>query len=148
MTMGTRENQWQGTHFVHFTRMPPSRRYTPATARVQVPQYDPDSKHQVWPYGMYTVDMTTGFHQMDDMILQATYQQEELFKHVFGVTFVKATYHQNRKAWQTTNLDVLVEHESAGRTPTGLWSRYLAARREALGEQSKKSSRARSGRAK
>lgn len=128
--------------------MPPSRQYTPAAACVQVPQYDPDLKCQVWPHGMYTVDMTAGFCQMDDKILWATYQQEELFEHVFRVTFVKATYHQNRKAWQTTNLNVLAKHELAGHTPTGLWLRYLAACREALGVQSKKSSRARSGRAK
>ncbi|KAG1760564.1 hypothetical protein EV702DRAFT_1242805 [Suillus placidus] len=101
----------------------------------------PASRTHVWPHGMFTVDMTAGFHQMDNKILQATYQQEELFQHVFGVPFVKATYHQNHKAWQTTNLNVLVEHEAAGHTPAGLWSRYLAACQDALGEQSKKSGR-------
>ncbi|KAG1777176.1 hypothetical protein EV702DRAFT_1226088 [Suillus placidus] len=98
----------------------------------------PASHTRVWPHGMFTVDMTAGFHQMDNKILRATYQQEELFQHVFGVPFVKATYHQNHKAWQTTNLNVLAEHEAAGHTPAGLWSRYLDARRDALGEQSKK----------
>ncbi|KAG1719108.1 uncharacterized protein EDB91DRAFT_1257907 [Suillus paluster] len=126
---------------VRSTRMS-SQRHAHTATLVQVPLYDPNSKRQVWPHGMFTVDMTAGFHQMDNKILRATYQQEELFQHVFGVPFVKATYHQNRKAWQTTNLNVLAEHEAAGHTPAGLWSRYLAARRDALGEQSKKSGRA------
>jgi hypothetical protein len=45
-----------------------SRRYTPAAARVQVPLYDPDSKCQVWPHGMYTVNMTAGFCGRQDFV--------------------------------------------------------------------------------
>ncbi|KAG2034967.1 hypothetical protein BDR03DRAFT_984025 [Suillus americanus] len=65
-----------------------------------------------------------------------------LFSFTFGgVPFVRATYHQNPKAWLETEPTILEMHKKAGRTQDGLWSNYLAARRRALGEVSKKHSR-------
>jgi hypothetical protein len=90
---------------------------------------------------MYTTDMVTGFQQMDDKNLRARFQQEDLFCRIFGVPFVKATYHDNRRAWQKTDPAILASYKAAGRTANGLWSHYLAARREALGEKTKKPTR-------
>lgn len=111
----------------------------PAIIKVSVPAYN--STKCVWPQGMYTTDMVMGFQQMDDKNLRARYQQDELFRCIFGVPFVKATYHDNHRAWQKTDSALLATYEAAGQTVNGLWSHYLAARREALGEKTKKSTR-------
>jgi hypothetical protein len=107
--------------------------------KVSVPAYN--STKRVWPQGMYTTDMVMGFQQMDDKNLRARYQQDDLFRCIFGVPFVKATYHENRRAWQKTDSALLATYEAAGQTLNGLWSHYLAARREALGEKTKKPTR-------
>lgn len=111
----------------------------PSIIEVFVPAYN--STKQVWPQGMYTTDMVTGFQQMDDKNLRARFQQDDLFRRIFGVPFVKATYHDNRRAWQKTDPAILASYEAAGQTVNGLWSHYLAARREALGEKTKKPTR-------
>lgn len=112
----------------------------PSIIPVHVPVYNP-AKRQGWPHAMYTLDMTVGFQQMDNANLRAHYSQEQLFSLVFGgAPFVRATYHQNRKAWRETEMTILDMHKRAGRTQDGLWSNYLAARRLALGEVSKKHS--------
>ncbi|KAG2368027.1 hypothetical protein BDR07DRAFT_151897 [Suillus spraguei] len=111
----------------------------PSIIEVFVPAYN--STKQVWPQGMYTTDMVTGFQQMDDKNLRARFQQDDLFRRIFGVPFVKATYHDSRRAWQKTDPAILASYEAAGQTVNGLWSHYLAARREALGEKTKKPTR-------
>lgn len=117
--------------------MPP-----PSVIPVHVPTY---KSKQVWPYGMYTCDMLVGFRQMDSPVLRKHYPQDELFNLVFGVPFVRATYHQNHSAWANSQpvvplAAILRGHERAGRTLEGLWTCYLASRRHALGEKSKKKS--------
>ena len=112
---------------------------TPTITQVRVPAYESNGR-DVWPTGMYTVDMAEGFRQMKDKRLRGVYLQPTLFRHVFGVPFVKGTYQDNLRAWQNTSAEVLAQFEQAGRTPEGLWTRYLAARRAALGAHSKKSS--------
>ncbi|KAG2751906.1 hypothetical protein P692DRAFT_20725628 [Suillus brevipes Sb2] len=112
----------------------------PSIIPVHVLVYNP-AKRQGWPHAMYTLDITVGFQQMDNVNLRVHYSQEQLFSLVFGgAPFVRATYHQNRKAWRETEMTILEMHKQAGRTPDGLWSNYLAARRLALGEVSKKHS--------
>lgn len=126
---------------VEFSSPPPTpeARTLPSIAQVQVPVYDSHGR-DVWPAGMYTVDMAAGFRQMKDRGLRARYLQPALFRQIFGVPFVKGTYQDNLRAWQTTSTAILDQFEKAGRTPEGLWARYLAARRVALGEHSKRSS--------
>ncbi|KAG2114124.1 hypothetical protein DEU56DRAFT_919623 [Suillus clintonianus] len=97
----------------------------PSVIPVHVPTY---KGKQVWPY-----------------ILRKHYPQDELFNLVFGVPFVRATYHQNRSAWANSErvpslASILRGHERAGRTLDGLWTCYLASRRHVLGEKSKKKS--------
>lgn len=115
----------------------------PTITPIPVPNYDPAKPSQVWPHSMHTINMVAGFRQMDDKLLRARYFQHELFPLVFGVPFVKATYHHNHKMWRVTDHTVLTEHEAAGHTPLGLWSHYLNARRRALGQESKKPGKAR-----
>ncbi|KAG6375796.1 hypothetical protein JVT61DRAFT_2649 [Boletus reticuloceps] len=123
-----------------FLSLPPSVSEAPLTiTQVEVPAYDPNG-HEVWPAGMYTVDMAAGFRQMKEKHLRGRYLQPTLFRHVFGVPFIKGTYQDNLCAWQNTNPDILAQFERAGRTPEGLWAHYLAAQRVALGERSKRSS--------
>lgn len=111
----------------------------PSVIPIHVPIYK--GKH-VWPHGMYTCDMVVGFRQMNSPVLRKHYPQEELFNLVFGVPFVRATYHQNRSAWANSKhvASILRGHELAGRSVDGLWTCYLASRRHALGEKSKKKS--------
>ncbi|KAG1795002.1 hypothetical protein EV424DRAFT_1547694 [Suillus variegatus] len=112
----------------------------PSVIPVFVPLYKGKGKH-VWPRSMYTIDMVVGFRQMDSLLLRQHYTQEELFSLIFGVPFVRATYHANRSAWANTKTtSLLLAHERAGRTLDGLWTCYLAARRDALGQTSKKKS--------
>ncbi|KAG2109514.1 hypothetical protein DEU56DRAFT_905628 [Suillus clintonianus] len=93
----------------------------PSIIPVHVPVYNP-AKRQGWPHAMYTLDMTVGFQQMDNVNLRVHYSQEQLFSLVFGgAPFVRATYHQNRKAWRETEMTILEMHKRAGRTPDGLW---------------------------
>ena len=92
---------------------------------------------------MHTIDMVAGFRQMDDKHLRAMYLQHELFPLIFGVPFIKATYHQNHKVWQVTDHAILAVQEAASHTSLGLWSHYLTAHRRALGQQSKKPGKAR-----
>ncbi|KAG1786127.1 uncharacterized protein HD556DRAFT_1449982 [Suillus plorans] len=112
----------------------------PSVIPVHVPTY---KIKQVWPHGMYTCDMLVGFHQMDSPVLRKHYPQDVLFNLVFGVPFVRATYHQNCSAWANSQplaplAAILRGHECAGRTLEGLWTCYLASRRHVLGEKSKK----------
>ncbi|KAG1775787.1 hypothetical protein EV702DRAFT_1046677 [Suillus placidus] len=110
----------------------------PSVIPVFIPSYK--GKH-VWPRSMYTIDMAAGFRQMDSLLLRQHYSQEVLFGLIFSVPFVRATYHVNRLAWANTkNTSLLLAHECAGRTLDGLWTCYLAARRDALGQTSKKKS--------
>ncbi|KAG1882184.1 hypothetical protein F4604DRAFT_1991921 [Suillus subluteus] len=111
----------------------------PLIIEVFVPAYN--STKRVWPQGMYTTDMVTGFQQMDDKNLRARFQQDDLFRCIFSVPFVKATYHDNCRAWQKTDPAILASYEAAGQTANGLWSHYLAAHREVLGEKTKKPTR-------
>ncbi|KAG2108674.1 uncharacterized protein F5147DRAFT_836934 [Suillus discolor] len=114
---------------------------SPSIIPVHVPIYDRGKPRRVWPQGMYTVDMVVGFQQMDIPKFR-NYGQEQLFRLIFGDTpFVKATYHENCKAWRETPLTILEAHKQSGRTQDGLWSNCLAARRIALGLESKKHSR-------
>ncbi|KAF8832966.1 hypothetical protein BDN67DRAFT_1018130 [Paxillus ammoniavirescens] len=80
---------------------------------VTVPSYDPMGG-RVWPYGMYTTNMTAGFRQMDDKQLRSDHSQQELFELIFGVPWVKGTYHDNHRAWVNTNHTVLTQFEQAG----------------------------------
>ncbi|KAG2121179.1 hypothetical protein BD769DRAFT_1671653 [Suillus cothurnatus] len=115
--------------------------HVPIVIPVHVPVYDRGKPRRVWPQGMYTVDMVVGFQQMDIPKFRH-YGQELLFRLIFGDTpFVKATYHENRKAWRETPLSILEAHKQSGRTQDGLWSNCLAARCIALGLESKKHSR-------
>lgn len=110
----------------------------PLVMPVFVPSYK--GKH-VWPHSMYTIDMVVGFRQMDSLLLCQHYSQEVLFGLIFNVPFVRATYHSNRSAWANTkNTSLLLAHKRAGRTPEGLWTCYMAACQEALGQTSKKKS--------
>ncbi|KAG1793310.1 uncharacterized protein HD556DRAFT_1443738 [Suillus plorans] len=107
---------------------------------VHVPIYDRANPRRVWPQGMYTVDMVVGFQQMDIPKFR-NYGQEHLFHLIFGDTpFVKATYHENRKAWRETPLTILETHKNSRHTQDGLWSNCLATCRIALGLESKKHS--------
>ncbi|KAG1895672.1 uncharacterized protein F5891DRAFT_984108 [Suillus fuscotomentosus] len=118
----------------------PAPPHVPIVIPVHVPAYDRGKPRRVWPHGMYTVDMVVGFQQMDIPKFRH-YGQEPLFRLIFGDTpFVKATYHENRKAWRETPLSILKAHKQSGRTQDGLWSNCLAARRIALGLESKKHS--------
>ncbi|KAF8546334.1 hypothetical protein OG21DRAFT_1527896 [Imleria badia] len=106
----------------------------PPVIHVTVPQYE---KRQVWPHGMYMVDMTARFCQLVSKQLQAAYSPPKLFRLVFGVPFVKPTYYDNLKAWKDMSQHLLEECEAAGHTPSGLWSYYLAGRHRALDVKSK-----------
>ncbi|KAG2340477.1 hypothetical protein BDR05DRAFT_1002477 [Suillus weaverae] len=113
----------------------------PRIMPVHVPIYDCAKPRRVWPQGMYTVDMVVGFQQMDTPKLRSFYGQEQLFRLIFGDSpFVKATYHENHKAWCETLLTILETHKQSGRTQDGLWANCLASRRIALGLESKKHS--------
>jgi hypothetical protein len=117
--------------------MPP-----PSVIPVHVPIY---RGKQVWPRSMYTCDMLVGFRQMDSPVLRKHYPQDELFDLVFGVPFVRATYHQNHSAWVNSQrvpslAKILRAHERAGRKLDGLWTCFLSERRHVLGEKSKKKS--------
>jgi hypothetical protein len=117
--------------------MPP-----PSIIPAHVPVYR--GKH-VWPRNMYTCDMLVGFRQMDSPVLRKHYPQDELFDLVFGVPFVRATYHQNHSAWANSQrvpslAKILRTHERAGRNLDGLWTVFLSERRHVLGEKSKKKS--------
>lgn len=116
------------------TSAPPA---PPLVMPVHVPSYR-HSKH-VWPHGMFTRDMAVGFRQMDAPMLRVYYPQEQLFSLIFGVPFVRATYHANHALWLNSHNVKAIRnaHERAGRTPEGLWASYLASRRAALGEKSK-----------
>ncbi|KAG2117878.1 uncharacterized protein F5147DRAFT_648318 [Suillus discolor] len=111
----------------------------PLITEVFVPAYN--STKQVWPQGMYTTDMVMGFEQMDDKNLRMRFQQDDLFHRIFGVPFVKATYHENHCAWQKMDPSILAIYEAAGQTVNGLWLHYLATCRAALGEKTKKPGR-------
>ncbi|KAG1762675.1 hypothetical protein EV702DRAFT_1052301 [Suillus placidus] len=114
----------------------------PRIMPVHVPIYDCTKPQQVWPQGMYTVDMVVGFQQMDIPKLRSFYGQEQLFRLIFGDSpFVKATYHENCKAWGKTPLTILKTHKQSGRTQDGLWANCLASCHIALGLESKKHNR-------
>ena len=107
----------------------------PPVVPVVVPKYP--CRGRAWPWGMYTVDMVQGFKQLSDKRLSRAHSLPTLFQLVFGVPFVKPTYYDNLKAWTKSHHGLLEESERAGRCQAGLWSSYLAARRQALGERSK-----------
>ncbi|KAG2121111.1 hypothetical protein DEU56DRAFT_918349 [Suillus clintonianus] len=113
----------------------------PSVIPVHVPSYKGNSKH-VWPHGMFTCDMVVGFRQMDSPLLRVHYPQEELFGLIFGVPYVRATYHSNHALWVNSSkvISILQAHEHAHRAPDGLWAHYLSSRRAALGEKTKKRS--------
>jgi hypothetical protein len=73
-----------------FSSPPPvARDSTPTITQVRVPIYEPN-RRDVWPTGMYTVDMAEGFRQMKDKRLRRVYLQPALFRHVFGCPLSKA----------------------------------------------------------
>lgn len=111
----------------------------PSVIPVHVPIYHADIKREVWPYGMYTIDMATGFHQLDNPRLCDALRQEELFERIFDVPYVKATYHQNHRAWIDADPTIWEAHERAGRKSAGLWKNFLSTQRAARGAQIKKS---------
>ncbi|KAG1799567.1 uncharacterized protein BJ212DRAFT_1305513 [Suillus subaureus] len=90
---------------------------------VHVPSYDANNKQEVWPHGMYTVDMAAGFCQLDDPTLH--------------VPYIKATYHQNHQAWIEANPKIRKAHELAKYAAGGLWKHFLHAHQIATGKQIK-----------
>ena len=107
----------------------------PPVVPVVVPKYL--CHGHAWPWGMYIVDMVQGFKQLSNKRLSCMHSLPTLFQLVFGVPFVKPTYYDNLKAWTKSHHSLLEESECAGHCQAGLWSSYLAARRQALGERSK-----------
>ena len=99
----------------------------PSINPVRVPMYDADNKREVWPHGMYTVDMAAAFRQLDDPTFRDVLRQDELFECIFGVPYVKATYHQNHRAWINAVPTLREMHEHAGYTSQGLWKHFKKA---------------------
>ncbi|KIK32332.1 hypothetical protein CY34DRAFT_111007 [Suillus luteus UH-Slu-Lm8-n1] len=79
--------------------------------------------------------LTPADRENDAPMLRVYYPQEQLFSLIFGVPFVRATYHANHVLWLNSHNVKAIRnaHERAGCTPEGLWASYLASRRAALG---------------
>ncbi|KAJ6464031.1 hypothetical protein C8R45DRAFT_1107603 [Mycena sanguinolenta] len=56
------------------------------------------SQH-VWPYGMYTVDMVSGFMAMDSEDLKAV-PQPQRFRQVYNAPYAKSTYGDQTRLWK------------------------------------------------
>jgi len=76
---------------------------------------------------MYTIDMANGFRQLDDPAFRNVWRQDELFERIFGVPYIKATYHQNHRAWIDADPTICEVHERAGYTSQGLWKHFKKA---------------------
>lgn len=55
----------------------------------------------VWPAGMYTVDMVQGIHLMQSTQYKRDYpRQEDRFEAIFKYPFKKSTYNDVRRRWE------------------------------------------------
>ncbi|KAG2336435.1 hypothetical protein BDR05DRAFT_1005876 [Suillus weaverae] len=110
----------------------------PSVLPVFIPLYEGKGKH-VWPRGVYMIDTVVWFSAdgLSDGLTTPPqrYTQRGTFQSIFGVPFVRATYRANRSAWANAkNTSLLLARECAGHTLGDLWTRYLAARRDTLGQ--------------
>ena len=71
-----------------------------------------------WLAGMYAIDMSLGFHQVNGM---KTCLDERLLT-VFGKKIPPNTYRDQRRHWMALTQEQRDRFKKAGRTPAGLWS--------------------------
>lgn len=71
-----------------------------------------------WPAGMYAIDMSLGFHQVNQM---KTLLSESLLT-VFGKNIPANTFRDQRRYWKALTQEQRDAFKNAGRTPAGLWS--------------------------
>jgi len=71
-----------------------------------------------WPAGMYAIDMSLGFHQVDQL---KTLLDESLLT-VFGKKIPPNTYRDQWQYWKALTQEQWDDFKNAGRTPAGLWS--------------------------
>lgn len=82
----------------------------------------PDSS-KPWPHGMYTVDMATGFLQVDSAAPGARHLKARLYE-VFRKEIPTNTYHDQRRHWSRATESQRQRFRAAGHTDQGLWSAF------------------------
>ena len=71
-----------------------------------------------WPAGMYAINMSLGFHQVN----QLKTRLDESLLTVFGKKIPPNTYRDQRRYWMALTQEQRDNFKNAGRTPAGLWS--------------------------
>ncbi|KIJ95574.1 hypothetical protein K443DRAFT_638418 [Laccaria amethystina LaAM-08-1] len=90
---------------------------SPCPILPNTPIHVPETSKQ-WPAGMYAIDMSLGFHQVNQL---KTLLDESLFT-VFGKKILPNTYHDQWQYWMALTQEQRDNFKNAGRTPAGLWS--------------------------
>ena len=70
-----------------------------------------------WPAGMYAINMSLGFHQVDQL---KTLLDESLLT-VFGKKIPLNTYRDQQRYWKALTQEQRDDFKNAGHTPAGLW---------------------------
>lgn len=105
-------------HFSPFPRSPTtSSRASPCPSLPTTPIHVPETSKR-WPAGMYAIDMSLGFHQVD----QSKTLLDESLLNVFGKKIPPNTYRDQRRYWKALTQEQRDTFKNAGRTPAGLWS--------------------------
>jgi len=90
---------------------------SPCPISPTMPIHVPETSKR-WPAGMYAIDMSLGFHQVDQL---KTLLDESLLT-VFGKKIPPNTYRDQRRYWKALTQEQWDDFKNAGRTPAGLWS--------------------------
>jgi len=81
---------------------------------------------KVWPTEFHTVDIVEGFHFIHEQGFLGSLIEDTFSIQFEGNRYVKTTYNDHLRRWTHASQSAKDKALAAGRTPAGLWSRFMA----------------------
>lgn len=90
-------------------------------------QSDEVTVSKIWPTEFYAVDIVEGFRFIQDMMALGSIIEDAFDIQFEGIPYVKTTYNDHLRRWTSASQAAKDKALAAGRSPAGLWSKFMAA---------------------
>jgi hypothetical protein len=90
-------------------------------------QSDEVTVSKIWPTEFYAIDIVEGFEFIHDMMALGSIIEDAFGIQFEGIPYVKTTYNDHLRRWMNASQPAKDKALAAGRSPAGLWSKFMAA---------------------
>jgi hypothetical protein len=90
-------------------------------------QSDEVTVSKIWPTEFYAVDIVEGFEFIQEMMALGSIIEDAFEIQFEGIPYVKTTYNDHLRQWTSASQAAKDKALTAGHSPAGLWSKFMAA---------------------